>query len=65
MYEITSRILRPYNIRVTHKPITTLRHILTNIKDKEQPHDRQDAVYKINCADCQATYIDETSTAET
>ena len=65
MYEITSRILRPYNIRVTHKPITTLRHILTNVKDKEQSNDRQGAVYKINCADCQATYIDETSTAET
>ena len=39
--EIISRILRPYNIRVAHKPITTLRHILTNVKDKEQPHDRQ------------------------
>ena len=52
-----SCILRPYNIRVAHKPITTLRHILTNVKDKEQPYDRQGAVYKINCADCQATYI--------
>ena len=58
--EIISRILRLYNIRVAHKPITTLRHILTNVKDKEQPYDRQGAVYKINCADCQATYIGET-----
>ena len=58
--EIISRILRPYNIRVAHKPITTLRHTLTNVKDKEQPYDRQGAVYKINCADCQATYIGET-----
>ena len=58
--EIISRILRPYNICVAHKPITTLRHILTNVKDKEQPYDRQGTVYKINCADCQATYIGET-----
>ena len=58
--EIISRILRPYNIRVAHKLITTLRHILTNVKGKDQPHDRQGAVYKINCADCQATYIGET-----
>ena len=58
--EIISRILRPYNIRVAHKPITTLRHILTNAKDIEQPYDRQGAVYKINCADFQATYIGKT-----
>ena len=38
--EIISRILRPYNIRVAHKLTTTLWHILTNVKDKEQPYDR-------------------------
>ena len=59
--EIISRILRPYNIRVAHKPITTLRHVLTNVKDREQPHERQGAIYKINCSYCQATYIGETS----
>lgn len=58
--ETISRILRPYNIRVAHKPITTLRQVLTNIKDKEQPNERQGAVYKINCSDCHASYIGET-----
>ena len=58
--EIISRILQPYNIHVAHKPITTLRHVLTNVKDREQPDERQGAVYKINCSDCQATYIGET-----
>ena len=58
--EIISRILRPYNIRVAHRPITTLRNLLTNVKDKEHPRDRQGAIYKIKCADCQATYIGET-----
>ena len=58
--ETIARILQPYDIRVAHKPITTLRRILTNVKDKDQPCDRQGAVYRIKCADCQATYIGET-----
>ena len=43
-----------------HKPITTLRRLLTNVKDKDKPEDRQGAVYKIKCYDCQASYIGET-----
>ena len=58
--EIIARILQPYNIRVAHRSITTLRKLLTNVKDKDQPRDRQGAVYKIKCCDCQATYIGET-----
>ena len=58
--ETIVRILQPYNIRVAHKPITTLRRLLTNVKDKDKPEDRQGAVYKIKCCDCQASYIGET-----
>ena len=58
--ETIARILQPYNIRVAHKPITTLRQLLTNVKDKDEPNDRQGAAYKIKCCDCQATYIGET-----
>ena len=53
-------ILRLYNIQVAHKPMFTLRHLLTNVKGKDKPEDRPGAVYKINCSDCQATYIGET-----
>ena len=49
-----------YNIRVAHRHITTLRHLLTNVKDKDEPNNRQGAVYKIKCSDCQASYIGET-----
>ena len=52
-----ARILRPYNISVAHKPITTLRRLPTNVKDNDKPEDRQGAVYKIKCCDCQATCI--------
>ena len=46
--------------RVALKPITTLRRLLTNVKDKAKPEDRQGAVYKIKCCDCQASHIGET-----
>ena len=49
-----SRILQPYNICVAHKPTTTLRHLLTKVKDKDEPNNGQGAVYKIKCSDCQA-----------
>ena len=47
-------------ISVAHKPITTLRQPLTNVKDKDKPEDRQGAVYKIKCCNYQASYIGET-----
>ena len=34
--------------------------LLANFKDKDKPEDRQGAVYKIKCCDCQASYIGET-----
>ena len=58
--ETISRILQPYNIRVAHKPTTTLRHLLTKVKDRDEPNNRQGAVYKIKYSDCQASYIGET-----
>ena len=39
-------ILQPYNKGIANKPITTLRRLLTNVKDKDKPEDRQGAVYK-------------------
>ena len=58
--ETISRILQPYNIRVAHKPTIASRQLLTNVKDKDEPNNRQGAVYKIKCSDCQASYIGET-----
>ena len=58
--ETIAGVLQPYNIRVAHKPITTLRQLLTNVKDKDKPEERQGAVYKIKCCDCQASYTGET-----
>ena len=54
--ETIARILRPYNIWVAHKLISTFRRLLTNVKGKDKPG----AVYKIHCSDCQPTYMGET-----
>ena len=55
--ETISQILQPYNICVAHKLTTMLRHLLTNIKYRNKPNNRQGAVYKIKCSNCQASYI--------
>ena len=53
--ENIARILQAYNIRVAHKPITTLGRLLTNARDKDKREDRQRAVHKIKCCDCQVS----------
>ena len=60
MYDNIWRILQPFNIYVVHKPITTLRQLPTNFKDKDEPKNRQGTVYEINYSDCQAPFIGET-----
>ena len=40
--ETIARILRPYNIRVAHKPIFTLRRLLTHVKGKTNPKTDQE-----------------------
>ena len=59
--ENISRILQPFNIRVAHKPITTLRQLLTwTSKTKTNRGTDREPEYKINCSDCHASYIGET-----
>jgi len=60
LYLTLGALLRPSHRSYPHKPTTTLGHLLTNVKDRDEPSNRQGAVYKINCSDCQASYIGET-----
>ena len=47
--ETISRILQAYgNIRVAHKPTTTLRQLLTNVKDRDEPNNRQEQSTRSN-----------------
>ena len=56
-------IYRTYTTRTRYKQtdyhFTTTAFKLMS-KDKDRPEDRQGAVYKIKCCDCQASYIGET-----
>ena len=38
----------------------TLRQLPTNVKDEDEPKNRQVAVYKISYSNCQAPFIGET-----
>ena len=58
--ERIARILRPYNILVAHKPLTTLRDVLTKVKDPSPKNSRVGAIYKIACSKCPASYVGET-----
>jgi len=58
--ETNSLILQPCNINIAHKPTTTLQHLLTNVKDRAEPNNKQGAVYKIKCSDCKVSYISVT-----
>ena len=58
--ETIARILKPFNILIAHKPTRNLRYLLTNVKDKDDPNDRQGTVYRVRCNDCNGTYIGET-----
>ena len=58
--ERIARILRPPDITFAHKPSTTLRDVLTKVKDPSPINLRAGAVYKIPCAECPASYVGET-----
>jgi hypothetical protein len=59
--EPLKRILKPYDIRVTTKPLRTLEQIFPSTKDRPPPEDQTNVVYQINCSDCSWSHIGETS----
>ena len=59
--ESVRKILGDYNIRTVFNLDNTLRKQLVRPKDCVQIMDRTNCVYKIQCADCPAVYIGQTS----
>ena len=53
---MVTRILSDINVQVHTKPFRTLRRILSHPKDDD---DKSSIVYKINCRDCDASYVGE------
>ena len=58
--EAVTRILSDINVQVHMKPFRTLRRILSYPKDCNPDDDKSSVVYKINCRDCDASYVGRT-----
>ena len=61
--EAVTKILSDIGVQVHMKPFRTLRRILSHPKDCIPDNDRSNVVYKINCRDCDASYVGETKRA--
>ena len=59
--EMTSRLLRPFNIDVAHKPTNKLRSNFTKHKDKTLTTNKHNAIYMFSCTNCLEKYIGQTS----
>ena len=53
--------LNAFQIKVSHKPINTIRDILRKPKDRPEKDAVPGVVYKINCLNCDKVYIGQTS----
>ena len=58
--ERISRILKPINVKLVHKPVNKLRNTLCNHKDRRKPQDQAGVIYRLECLRCDAAYIGET-----
>ena len=58
--ERVARILKPFGINLAHKSSVTLKSKLTELKDVRNTQDNAGVVYKIDCNDCNSSYIGET-----
>ena len=57
--ERVSRILKPYDIELAHKPTNTIKSNICHMKDKRENQDKAGIVYQLECKDCNASYIGE------
>ena len=58
--EALRRILASMEIRVSFKPLLSIRHLVSSPKDRIPDLQRSGVVYKIPCAVCPAAYIGQT-----
>lgn len=58
--EALARVLRSFDVHVSHVPVKKLKNVLTNVKDKLPKEKFPGVVYRIPCTDCDHVYIGET-----
>ena len=58
--ERTEKLLKKYDVKLSHKPTRTLSSELCRVKDVRKNHDKAGVVYKIACKSGDAFYVGET-----
>ena len=58
--EALQRIFNKYNVATTMRPLSKLRSMLVQPKDKRSLEDSTGVVYQIPCKDCDKVYVGET-----
>ena len=59
--EIASHLLGKLGIRVAHKPATSIRQMVSRLKDKIPIGDKHNIVYQIDCLNCDKEYVGQSS----
>ena len=59
--EIASHLLGKHGIRVAHKPVTSIRQVVSRLKDKIPNEDKHNIVYQIDCLNCVKQYVGQSS----
>ena len=59
--EIVNRNLKNHNLVLASKPSNSLKSELVKLKDKTDNENKSNVIYKINCQDCDQSYIGETN----
>ncbi len=58
--ESVARRLKPYSVKIAHKPHSALRSNLVNVKDPAPTLQRRKIIYQIPCPGCDKTYTGQT-----
>ncbi|BHF79120.1 hypothetical protein SprV_0602223900 [Sparganum proliferum] len=58
--EMIARQLNQFGIRVSHKPASSLRTVLTRVKDSIPKEEQTNVIYRIPCANCPCVYVGHT-----
>ncbi|BHF78274.1 hypothetical protein SprV_0602138700 [Sparganum proliferum] len=58
--EMIARQLNQFGIRVSHKPASSLRTVLTRVKDSIPKEEQTNVIYRIPCANCSCVYVGHT-----
>ncbi len=55
-----ARHLRPFNLKIAHKPTESLRKALVHVNDSLLTQRRRDVVYSIPSSECPSAYVGQT-----